>query len=99
MFRMYPTAGYNQPVIDLIVEMMQEHGLKTADLEMVEVSMNYIENLYPSPEAFGRADSRRATYEIGERLLHRGEHPSRLLIRVRSNNIHTNHRIGIVQLF
>ena len=60
MFRMYPTAGYNQPVIDLIVEMMQEHGLKTADLDMVEVSMNYIENLYPSPEAFGRADSRRA---------------------------------------
>ena len=60
MFRMYPTAGYNQPVIDLIAEMMQAQGLKTADLDMVEVSMNYIENLYPSPEAFGRADSRRA---------------------------------------
>ena len=60
MFRMYPTAGYNQPVIDLIVEMMNEHGVKTADLDVVEVSMNYIENLYPSPEAFGRADSRRA---------------------------------------
>ncbi|MSQ29365.1 MAG: hypothetical protein EXR68_02615 [Dehalococcoidia bacterium] len=60
MFRMYPTAGYNQPVIDLIVEMMQAQGLKTADLDMVEVSMNYIENLYPSPEAFGRADSRHA---------------------------------------
>ena len=60
MFRMYPTAGYNQPVIDLIVEMMNAQKLKTADLDMVEVSMNYIENLYPSTEAFGRADSRRA---------------------------------------
>ena len=46
--------------VDLIVEMMREHDLETAELDMVEVSMNYIENLYPSPEAFGRADSRRA---------------------------------------
>jgi len=60
MFRMYPTAGYNQPVVDLIVEMMQAHGLKTADLDQVEVTMNYIETLYPSTYAFGRADSRTA---------------------------------------
>ncbi|MEI7925116.1 MAG: MmgE/PrpD family protein, partial [Chloroflexota bacterium] len=60
MFRMIATAGYNQPIVDLIVEMMQANGLQTADLDVVEVSMNYIENLYPSQEAFGRADSRRA---------------------------------------
>ncbi len=60
MFRMYPTAGYNQPVIDLIVEMMEQHAVTTADLDMVEVTMNYIETLYPSTAAFGRADSRRA---------------------------------------
>jgi len=53
MFRMYPTAGYNQPVIDLMVEMKQQHRLNPDDIAEVAVAMNWIETLYPSP-AFPR---------------------------------------------
>lgn len=53
MFRMYPTAGYNQPVIDLMVEMKQQHKLDPDDIAEVAVAMNWIETLYPSP-AFPR---------------------------------------------
>jgi len=53
MFRMYPTAGYNQPVIDLMAEMKRQHNLDPDDIDKVAVSMNWIETLYPSP-AFPR---------------------------------------------
>ena len=55
MFRMYPTAGYNQPVIDCIVELRDKHKIKHADIDMIEVTMNYLETVYPSPE-FKRFD-------------------------------------------
>ena len=55
MFRMYPLPGYNQPVIDLIVEMMLSHHLDAADIDSLDVSMNYLETLYPSP-AFPQMD-------------------------------------------
>jgi 2-methylcitrate dehydratase PrpD len=53
MFRMYPTAGYNQPVIDLMAEMKQQHQLNPDDIAQVAVKMNWIETVYPSP-AFPR---------------------------------------------
>lgn len=53
MFRMYPVAGYNQPVIDLMAEMKAEHKINHEDIDEVLVSMNWIETLYPSP-AFPR---------------------------------------------
>ncbi|MFN8556351.1 MAG: MmgE/PrpD family protein [Dehalococcoidia bacterium] len=53
MFRMYPTAGYNQPVIDLMAEMKRQHNLNPDDIAEVTVAMNWIETLYPSP-AFPR---------------------------------------------
>jgi 2-methylcitrate dehydratase PrpD len=53
MFRMYPTAGYNQPVIDLMAEMKRQHNLNPDDIAQVSVAMNWIETLYPSP-AFPR---------------------------------------------
>jgi hypothetical protein len=53
MFRMYPTAGYNQPVIDLMAEMKREHSLNPAEIARVAVAMNWIETVYPSP-AFPR---------------------------------------------
>ena len=49
MFRMYPCPGYNQPVIDLILELMEQHSLQSDDIEVLDISMNYIETLYPSP--------------------------------------------------
>jgi len=54
MFRMYPMAGYNQPVVDLIAEMKQQYGIDADRIEDVSVHMNWIETLYPSP-AFPRA--------------------------------------------
>jgi MmgE/PrpD N-terminal domain len=53
MFRMYPTAGYNQPVIDLMAEMRRGHSLDPDKIATVAVKMNWIETLYPSP-AFPR---------------------------------------------
>ena len=53
MFRMYPFAAYNQPVIDLIAEMKAEHNINHEDIDQLLVSMNWIETLYPSP-AFPR---------------------------------------------
>jgi 2-methylcitrate dehydratase PrpD len=54
MFRMYPMAGYNQPVVDLVAEMKAQHGLDAGDMADVSVKMNWIETLYPSP-AFPRS--------------------------------------------
>ncbi|MGE3857127.1 MAG: MmgE/PrpD family protein [Dehalococcoidia bacterium] len=53
MFRMYPFAAYNQPVIDLMQEMKIEHNINHEDIERLDVHMNWIETLYPSP-AFPR---------------------------------------------
>jgi hypothetical protein len=53
MFRMYPVAGYNQPVIDLMAEMKRQHQLDPDEIAEVVVAMNWIETLYPSP-AFPR---------------------------------------------
>jgi 2-methylcitrate dehydratase PrpD len=50
MFRMYPVSGYNQPVIDLIAEMRQQHGLTAEQIDNLAVRMNWIETVYPSPE-------------------------------------------------
>ena len=53
MFRMYPFAAYNQPVIDLMQEMKIEHNIDHNEIERLDVHMNWIETLYPSP-AFPR---------------------------------------------
>jgi hypothetical protein len=50
MFRMYNTSGYNQPVIDLMTELVAEHHLQADEIEEVVIFMNYLETLYPSPE-------------------------------------------------
>ncbi|MSQ30650.1 MAG: hypothetical protein EXR64_01280 [Dehalococcoidia bacterium] len=50
MFRMYSTAGFNQPVIDLIKEMREQHHIDRAKIDRVTLFMNYLETLYPSPE-------------------------------------------------
>ncbi len=55
MFRMYACAGYNQPVINLMAEMKQQHTIDADQIAEVAVHMNWIETLYPSP-AFPRFD-------------------------------------------
>jgi 2-methylcitrate dehydratase PrpD len=55
MFRIYPCPGYNQPVIELMREMVTRHGITAHDIAEVRVHMNWIETRYPSP-AFPRFD-------------------------------------------
>ena len=49
MYRMYNTGGYNHQVINCIVELRERHKIVPDQIEVVEVLMNYLETLYPSP--------------------------------------------------
>ena len=64
MFRMYPSSGYNQPVIDLIVEMMQGNSIKADDIDFIDVHMNHLETNYPTPE-FARMSAYKP--EVGQK--------------------------------
>jgi 2-methylcitrate dehydratase PrpD len=48
-FKIYPTPGFNQPVVWLAGELVAKHGLSADDVEHVTLEMNYLETLYPSP--------------------------------------------------
>ncbi len=47
--KIYPTAGYNCPVIELMTRMRAVHSFEPADVESIRVEMNWLETLYPSP--------------------------------------------------
>lgn len=51
MFRMYNTAGYNQPIMDLLTEMKHKHQFSAADVSEITVLLNYIETQFPSPDS------------------------------------------------
>jgi 2-methylcitrate dehydratase PrpD len=48
-FKIYPTPGFNQPVVWLASEMAARHRLVAEEVEHVILEMNYLETLYPSP--------------------------------------------------
>ena len=48
-FKIYPTPGFNQPVVWLASEMVARHTLRAENIERVVLEMNYLETLYPSP--------------------------------------------------
>lgn len=48
-FKVYPTPGFNQPVIWLARELTARHGLKAEEIQHVTLEMNHLETLYPSP--------------------------------------------------
>jgi 2-methylcitrate dehydratase PrpD len=48
-FKIYPTPGFNQPVVWLASEMTARHTLAADEIEHVTLEMNYLETLYPSP--------------------------------------------------
>ena len=47
--KLYPTAGYNCPVIELMTAMRSSHNLIIPEIEKITVDMNWLETLYPSP--------------------------------------------------
>jgi len=48
-FKIYPTPGFNQPVVWLASEMTSRHKLAVDEIEHITLEMNYLETLYPSP--------------------------------------------------
>ena len=46
--KIYPTAGYNCPVIDLMTRLRAQHP-DSGEVESITVEMNWLETLYPSP--------------------------------------------------
>ena len=49
VLKMYPTAGYNCPVIDLMADIRAAHDLPSGDIERIVIDLNWLETLYPSP--------------------------------------------------
>ena len=47
--KLYPTAGYNCPVIELMTDIRAAHQLPIASIEKITVEMNWLETTYPSP--------------------------------------------------
>jgi 2-methylcitrate dehydratase PrpD len=48
-FKIYPTPGFNQPVVWLASEMTAQHELRPEQIERITLEMNYLETLYPTP--------------------------------------------------
>jgi 2-methylcitrate dehydratase PrpD len=46
----YPTPGYNNPVITLLIRMLNGRAIAADDVESVLVEMNHLETTYPSPD-------------------------------------------------
>ena len=55
--KIYPTAGYNCPVIELTSRMRAAHDIAPGDVASIVVEMNWLETTYPSP-AFPNTDRR-----------------------------------------
>ncbi|MCI0896870.1 MAG: MmgE/PrpD family protein [Chloroflexi bacterium] len=53
--KIYPTAGYNCPVIDLTAKARADHNVAPEDVESITMEMNWLETTYPSP-AFPNQD-------------------------------------------
>ena len=49
VLKMYPTAGYNCPIIDLMTDIRRAHNLNIDEIEKITIDMNWLETLYPSP--------------------------------------------------
>ena len=49
VLKMYPTAGYNCPIIDLMTDIRRAHDLNIDEIEKITIDMNWLETLYPSP--------------------------------------------------
>ncbi len=47
--KLYPTAGYNCPVIELMSDIRAAHNLPVEEIEKITVDMNWLETTYPSP--------------------------------------------------
>jgi 2-methylcitrate dehydratase PrpD len=49
-FKIYPTPGFNQPVIWLMRDMAAQHHFVPEAVEHITLEMNHLETLYPTPK-------------------------------------------------
>ena len=47
--KIYPTAGYTCPVIELMTQLRASQAMPSEEIESITVDMNWLETLYPSP--------------------------------------------------
>ena len=47
--KIYPTADYNCPVIELMARLHASHPMPPEQVESITIDMNWLETLYPSP--------------------------------------------------
>jgi len=48
-FKVFPTPGFNQPVVWLARDMVTKHRLAADDIERITLELNYLETTYPTP--------------------------------------------------
>ena len=48
-FKMYPTSGYNIPVINLMSSLKKAHKIQPEKVKGITLEMNWLEVLYPTP--------------------------------------------------
>ena len=48
-FKIYPTPGFNQPIVRLTAGLVRQHGIDPEAIDRITLEMNYLETLYPSP--------------------------------------------------
>ena len=61
VLKMYPTAGYNCPVIDLMTDIRRSHQLAIGEIERITIDMNWLETPLPVaglPQSVARSGSR-----------------------------------------
>jgi 2-methylcitrate dehydratase PrpD len=49
LYRIYSTAGFNIPHIDVTAKLCEEHNIKYEDVARIEAVVNWYETQYPSP--------------------------------------------------
>jgi 2-methylcitrate dehydratase PrpD len=77
--KIYPTAGFNCPVIELMTAMRAERDMPAAEIERITIEMNWLETSYPSPAFTAprrpRAGPGSTAYIAAHTCIH-GDYPS-----------------------
>lgn len=70
--RIYTVAGTQLPLIDVTAALCAEHDIDPADVDRVDIVVNWLERNYPSPAFPGRSAHERAEYYVAYAILERG---------------------------
>jgi 2-methylcitrate dehydratase PrpD len=90
--KIYPTGGYNGPHVDVMAKLCTEHDIRPADVDRVELVVNWLEAVTPDP-AFLRLGSTEPRigsthYFSAYGIVERGYPPGRNWIGRASSRVH-----------